>query len=80
MGKGMLKDGQEQGAGWGGWTGRRGVLRGRWQWGRGDGEGQRGGGKGKEVGRGRQGGGEEGAREGGLSQMDMMECLGGHGL
>ena len=26
------------------------------------------------------GGGEEGARGGEISQMDMMECLGGHWL
>ena len=36
----------------------------------GDGEGA--------TGRGQRGGGEEGARGEGISQMDMMKCLGGH--
>ena len=30
------------------------------------------------VQRGQRGGGEEGARGEGISQMDMMKCLGGH--
>ena len=38
---------------------------------------ERGGGKGENVGMGR---GEEGARGGKISQMDMMGCLGGHRL
>ena len=29
---------------------------------------------------GQRGGGEEGARGGGISQMDMIECLGGYRL
>ena len=43
------------------------------QWGGEDGKG----GKDKEVG---WGGGEEEARGGEISQMDMLGCLGGHGL
>ena len=50
---------------------RRGQLEG------GDGEGATGRGRWE---RGQRGGGEEGARGGGILQMDMMECLGGHRL
>ena len=57
-------------------------MRRRWregQWGRGeDGKGATGRGeRGKRWG---WGGGEEGARGGEISQMDMMGCLGGHRL
>ena len=44
--------------------GREAMVRGKW--GRGEGKGQQGGG--------------EGARRGRISQMDMMECPGGHRL
>ena len=43
----------------------------------GDGEGATGRGR---LGGGQREGGEEGARGGGISQMDMMECLSGHRL
>ena len=53
---------------------------GRGEWGQGDGEGAMVRGEtGKGRGRGQQGGGE-GARRGRISQMNMMECLGGHRL
>ena len=75
--------------------GRGAIGTGRgWQWGGGQGEEEmeRGAmGKGGKMGRGQRGGvergkrwgwggGEEGARGGEISQMDMMECLGGHRL
>ena len=58
-------------------------MRRRWRGGSGEGEGgweggNREGGKDETVGMGR--GGEEGARGGDISQMDMMGCLGGHRL
>ena len=60
---------------------KEGAGRGRWQWEEGDLEGNnekreswRG-----EMGRGqREGGDGNGARGGGISQTDMMECLAGH--
>ena len=63
------------------WTGRRGTQGGR------DGKGEEGNVEGARegemgrhgVGMGRQRGGE-GARGGGISQMDMTGCGGGHGL
>ena len=69
MGKGMLRNWQRPGAGRGGGNGdremgRRAMVRGK---------------RGREEGRGQQGG-VEGARRGRISQMDMMECLGGHRL
>ena len=48
----------------------RGQQRGKW--GRGEGSGQQGGGDWE--------GQEEGERVGRISQLDMMECLGGHRL
>ena len=94
--EGLPRAGSGEGSGrkmWGGLTGRRGwggqggqeggggrerqfkeeregeMERGERRW---DGEAR--------VGRGRQGGGEKGTRGGGISQMDMMECLVGHRL
>ena len=83
--KGMLRDWQRPGA----WRGVRRVYRkeasGEWETAMG--RGRRGGGQqgeGQQVttktGRGQRRWGEEAAREGGNSQMDMMECLGGHRL
>ena len=65
----------------------RGTM-GRGQWGGGNGEEETGGGKRWEWGgrgregdwEGQRGGGEEGAKGEGISQMDVMECLGGYRL
>ena len=75
--------------GWGGGD-RRGAIGRRLGWdkarGGGDGEGPLEGGDGEGVqrergdGRGQRGGGEEGARGGGILPMDIMECLGGYVL
>ena len=86
----MATGGWRQGGGiWKGATGRGAIGMGRgWQWGGGQGEEEmerRAMGKGA-TGRGERGKrwgwgrGEEGARGGEISQMDMMGCLGGHWL
>ena len=86
MGQGKLKDWQGPGVGRvdrkEGWAGRV-----RWQWGGRDEEGEEGGNGEGEIGSwqwgeggGGGGGGEEGTRGGEISQMIMMECLGGHKL
>ena len=57
-------------------------VRRRWrggQWGRG-GDGKGATGRGEREKKWGWGGGEEGARGGEISQMDMMGCLGGHRL
>ena len=90
MGKGMLRNWQRPGTGrGGGGQERRGVggemAIGRGRLRRGNGNRKMGRGAmvrretGKERGEGQQGG-REGARRGRISQMDMMECLGGHRL
>ena len=55
-----------------GLTGRERGETGRGQWGGDNGEGA--------MGREQRRWGQEGARGGRISQMDMMECLGGHRL
>ena len=88
--KGMLRNWQRPGAGRGGGGEEGGGWEERWQRGGGDWEGGMGTGRwggvamvrgkwGRGEGRGQQGGGE-GARRGRISQMDMMECPGGHRL
>ena len=88
MGKGMLRNWQRPGVGRGGGGQEGGGAGGEMAMGRvrlGGGNGDREMRRGVMVrgepgkGRGQQGGGE-GARRGRISQMDMMECLGGHRL
>ena len=88
MGKGMLRNWQSPGAGRGGGGQEGGWVGGEMATGRGrlgGGNGDRKMGRGAvvkgETGKGRgQHRGGEGARRGRISQMNMMECLGGHRL
>ena len=80
-GKGQLWGGEHRGVGGEGKTrrvrlggGNREGEMGKGAMGRGDGEGLKG------RGRGEIGGGEEGVRGEGISQTDMMKCLGGRRL
>ena len=90
-GKGMLRNWQRPGAGRGGGGQEGGGWEERWQCGGGDWEGGMGTGRwggghwvrgetGKGEREGATGRGRRSKEEGGISQMDMMECLGGHRL
>ena len=87
-GKGMLRNWQKPGAGRGGEEGGGGIKDGNGEGETGRGNGDREMGRGGVMGRGKWGigegrgqqGGGEGARRGRISQMDTMECPGGHRL